>query len=127
MSHRSERFPTSTSTRSLVGRSTPKGRSAMPIHSILVDSASLVFALSISVAFADGPNLGTPIDPADVAAWDISVMPDGAGLPAGSGTPAQGERITRKNASPATTTTARTNSVFHHCSEAARSPTYRPG
>src|SRR5258708_12153633 len=93
MSHRSGRFPTSTSTRSLVGRSTPKGRSAMPIHRILVDSASLVFALSINVAFADGPNLGTPIDPADVAAWDIGVMPDGSGLPAGSGTPAQGARI----------------------------------
>ena len=65
----------------------------MPIHRTLVSSASLVFALSISVAFADGPNLGTPIDPADVAAWDISVLPDGAGLPAGSGTPAQGEQI----------------------------------
>ena len=65
----------------------------MPIHRIFVYSASLVFALSISVAFAEGPNLGTPIDPADIAAWDISVMPDGSGLPAGSGTPAQGERI----------------------------------
>ena len=65
----------------------------MPIHRISVYSAQLVFALSISGAFAEGPNLGTPIDPADVAAWDISVMPDGSGLPAGSGTPAQGERI----------------------------------
>src|SRR5438477_463145 len=36
MSHRSGRFPTSTSTRSLVGRSTPKGRSAMPIHRIFI-------------------------------------------------------------------------------------------
>ena len=65
----------------------------MPIHRIFVYSASLLFALSISVALADGPNLGTPIDPADVAAWDISVMPDGSGLPAGSGTPVQGKRI----------------------------------
>ena len=65
----------------------------MPIHRISLYSTPLVIALSTSIAFADGPNLGTPIDPADVAAWDISVMPDGSGLPAGSGTPAQGERI----------------------------------
>ena len=28
-----------------------------------------------SVAFAEAPNLGKPIDPADIAAWDISVLP----------------------------------------------------
>jgi S-disulfanyl-L-cysteine oxidoreductase SoxD len=63
----------------------------MPMHRI--STASLVFALSSSVALAEAPNLGTPIDPADIAAWDISVMPDGSGLPPGSGTPAQGEQI----------------------------------
>src|SRR3984893_12308718 len=39
---------------------------------------------------ADGPHLGQPISPADAAAWDISIGPDGVGLPPGSGTPAQG-------------------------------------
>jgi cytochrome c len=50
-------------------------------------------ALGASVAFAQTPHLGTPISPAEIAAWDISIMPDGAGLPPGSGTPAQGSRI----------------------------------
>lgn len=45
------------------------------------------------VASAQTPNLGTPIAPGDIAAWDISIMPDGAGLPPGSGTPAEGARI----------------------------------
>ena len=30
---------------------------------------------------------------ADIAAWDISIQPDGKGLPPGGGTPAQGARI----------------------------------
>jgi S-disulfanyl-L-cysteine oxidoreductase SoxD len=43
-----------------------------------------------TAVFAGGPNLGKPIDPSDIAAWDISIGPDGAGLPKGSGTAAQG-------------------------------------
>ncbi len=42
---------------------------------------------------ADLPNLGKPIDPKDIAPWDISILPDGTGLPPGSGTPAQGAPI----------------------------------
>lgn len=42
---------------------------------------------------ADAPNLGKPISPADIAPWDVTIMPDGTGLPAGSGTPAQGAPI----------------------------------
>jgi len=42
---------------------------------------------------ADLPNLGKPIDPKDIAPWDISIMPDGTGLPPGTGTPAQGAPI----------------------------------
>jgi hypothetical protein len=42
---------------------------------------------------ADLPNLGKPIDPRDIAPWDISIMPDGTGLPAGNGTSAQGAPI----------------------------------
>jgi S-disulfanyl-L-cysteine oxidoreductase SoxD len=44
-------------------------------------------------ALAGGPNLGRPIEPAELAAWDIHVLPDGTGLPRGSGTPAQGAPI----------------------------------
>ncbi|HEY6862713.1 MAG TPA: cytochrome c [Burkholderiales bacterium] len=50
-------------------------------------------ALACSGAFAAGPNLGKPITPAEIAPWDISIQPDGAGLPPGGGTPAQGQKI----------------------------------
>ena len=36
---------------------------------------------------------GQPIAPADLAPWDISIGPDGAGLPPGTGTAAQGEAV----------------------------------
>jgi len=53
--------------------------------------AVAVLALRTGAAVAaDAPHFGQPISAADAAAWDISVGPDGAGLPPGSGTPAQG-------------------------------------
>ena len=47
----------------------------------------LVFALlfTSTAALAQSPNLGKPLAPADIAAWDISVAPDGIGLPPGRG------------------------------------------
>jgi S-disulfanyl-L-cysteine oxidoreductase SoxD len=52
-----------------------------------------LFALA-SPAFAQqSPNLGKPISAEDLAAWDISVGPDGGGLPPGSGTVKQGEAV----------------------------------
>ena len=39
------------------------------------------------------PRLGQPISAADAAAWDISIPPDGGGLPPGRGTAKQGESI----------------------------------
>ncbi len=53
----------------------------------------LAVALTSSVAFAQTPKLGKPISPADIAAWDINILPDGTGLPPGSGTPADGARV----------------------------------
>ena len=50
-------------------------------------------ALASSAAIAAGPDLGKPVDPAEIAAWDISIMPDGTGLPPGGGTPFQGALI----------------------------------
>jgi cytochrome c len=48
-------------------------------------------ALGASTAIAaDRPGLGKPVIEADLALWDISIGPDGAALPPGSGTPAQG-------------------------------------
>jgi S-disulfanyl-L-cysteine oxidoreductase SoxD len=40
-----------------------------------------------------GPGLGVPATAAEIAAMDISIPPDGAGLPPGSGTPAQGAQL----------------------------------
>jgi len=46
-----------------------------------------------SAALAQAPQLGQPIAPADIAAWDISITPDGMGLPPGRGTAIEGEAI----------------------------------
>jgi cytochrome c len=56
------------------------------------------FAFSAGVALAQSPgaqspNLGKPLSEAEIKAWDISVLPDGTNLPAGSGTSAQGAKI----------------------------------
>ena len=53
----------------------------------------LALALSAVICFAQSPNLGKPISPAEITAWDINILPDGTGLPPGSGTPAEGARI----------------------------------
>ena len=50
-------------------------------------------AIYTSGVFAQSPNLGQRTSEADVAAWDISILPDGTGLPPGSGTPEQGAQI----------------------------------
>ena len=47
-----------------------------------------------SLALAqEGPGLGVPATPAQVAGWDVSIGPDGAGLPPGSGTAAAGKLV----------------------------------
>jgi len=54
---------------------------------------ALLLALASPVAAQQSPNLGKPISPEDLASWDISIGPDGAGLPPGSGTVKQGEAV----------------------------------
>jgi S-disulfanyl-L-cysteine oxidoreductase SoxD len=56
-------------------------------------TASLWLAMMAGASWAETPNLGKPIDEAAIAPWDISILPDGTGLPKGSGTPAQGAPI----------------------------------
>ena len=41
----------------------------------------------------ESPNLGREATPAQIAGWDISVGPDGVGLPPGKGTPATGMAV----------------------------------
>lgn len=64
----------------------------MYMHDRLLSVASAL-ALVANAAFADSPNLGRVAAPEDIATSDISIGPDGAGLPPGSGTPKQGETV----------------------------------
>src|ERR1700704_5139449 len=65
----------------------------MSMRRIALLAASMAVALPAASFAADSPRLGKPISPADIAPWDIPIMPDATGLPAGSGTPAQGAPI----------------------------------
>ena len=51
------------------------------------------FALLATGVLAQAPKFGSPASEADIAAWNIEISPDGAGLPPGSGTVAGGEKI----------------------------------
>jgi S-disulfanyl-L-cysteine oxidoreductase SoxD len=53
----------------------------------------LALVLNASAMAGDTPMLGKPATMSDLAPWDISVMPDGRGLPSGSGTAAEGAGI----------------------------------
>ena len=52
------------------------------------------FLINLSFAEAPiGPDLGTAMSEEESIAYDIGVMPDGSGLPEGSGTVQQGEKL----------------------------------
>jgi len=55
--------------------------------------AAALLALGAGAALAQSPNLGQPITEAEIGEWGIHAMPDGTGLPPGSGTPAQGKVV----------------------------------
>jgi S-disulfanyl-L-cysteine oxidoreductase SoxD len=65
----------------------------MSTSKIALAAAPILGLVLATAALAEGPNLGKPISQEDVAAWDISIGPDGAGLPPGSGTVQQGEAV----------------------------------
>ena len=64
-----------------------------------MSTRKLFFALGLAcglgggTAVAETPGLGQPIAEGDIAAWNIDVLPDGTGLPSGSGTVKQGAAI----------------------------------
>lgn len=47
----------------------------------------------VAAAQVEGPGLGRPVSEAELAALDISIPPDGAGLPPGSGGAAEGAQV----------------------------------
>lgn len=62
--------------------------SSLRIVAAVVGTAWLTLA-----AAQEGPRLGIPATPEEIAGWDISIGPDGAGLPPGSGTAAAGKAV----------------------------------
>ncbi|HVY65534.1 MAG TPA: cytochrome c [Gammaproteobacteria bacterium] len=58
-----------------------------------VGVALIASALCVAAHAQSGPGLGQPVSAADAAAWDISIQPDGTGLPPGSGNAAAGAQI----------------------------------
>ena len=62
---------------------------SMPRH---LSAASALLFLS-TAALAQTPDLGRPATPEEIALWDISIGPDGAGLPPGNGSPQQGAAV----------------------------------
>ena len=65
----------------------------------LAVAVALAFCAGNTLA-ADQPGLGKAVSEADLAQWDISIGPDGKGLPPGSGTPAQGAAIFAQKCEP---------------------------
>jgi len=51
------------------------------------------FAVSATAVFAGDYGLGRPALPEEIAAWDVKVMPDGRGLPEGSGDVWTGDEV----------------------------------
>ena len=70
----------------------------MSMRKVAIRTGVAALALGASVAlgalaFAESPKLGKPITQADLAEWDINILPDGTNLPAGSGKAADGAKI----------------------------------
>jgi mono/diheme cytochrome c family protein len=65
----------------------------MSTRKALFFAAALLLATTVNASRAETPHLGKPLDEAAIANWDISILPDGTGLPNGSGTSAQGAVI----------------------------------
>jgi len=54
---------------------------------------SLFLNVGPACAAKEGPRLGVPASAQDIAAWNLTVFPDGKGLPAGKGSAAEGKVV----------------------------------
>jgi S-disulfanyl-L-cysteine oxidoreductase SoxD len=57
---------------------------------LIISIGFIALAGCASPMTRETPNLGRVATPAEVAGWDLSIPPDGSGLPPGRGTSAQG-------------------------------------
>jgi hypothetical protein len=65
----------------------------MPMRDLSFVTCVLALALTTGAALAETPSLGKPISQADLAEWDINILPDGTNLPPGTGKAADGGKI----------------------------------
>jgi S-disulfanyl-L-cysteine oxidoreductase SoxD len=65
----------------------------MSMRKLAIAAGVAALALGLGVALAESPKLGKPISQADLAEWDINVLPDGSNLPPGSGKAADGAKV----------------------------------
>ena len=65
----------------------------MSMRSLAITACILALAAAAGAARAESPHLGRPVSQADLAPWDINVLPDGRNLPPGHGTAADGAKI----------------------------------
>jgi S-disulfanyl-L-cysteine oxidoreductase SoxD len=72
----------------------PPGALATALALLLATTGATAATLAAPADVAKSRyGFGTPATPAQIAAWDIDVRPDGAGLPPGRGTVAQGQQL----------------------------------
>jgi len=75
--------------------------------------AATMLALAAALAHAGGyPGVGRAATPDEIAAWDIDVRPDFKGLPTGSGSVAQGEKVWDAKCASCHGTFGESNEVF---------------
>src|SRR5215468_5115053 len=86
-----------TTTRSKPGASMRQGEFVMSWLSTILAGTMVVGSLVSSALAYD---FGRPATPEEIKLWDIDVLPDGRGLPEGSGTAAQGPSRRRAGHSP---------------------------
>ncbi|WP_316233702.1 cytochrome c [Bradyrhizobium sp. SZCCHNPS2010] len=65
----------------------------MSLRSIAASAALILTISSVAGMAAERYNLGRPVTGDDIAAWNIDVSGDGAGLPAGRGSVAEGRAL----------------------------------
>jgi cytochrome c len=65
----------------------------MSTRDCAITACILVLAAGVGAARTETPHLGRPVSQADLAQWDIHILPDGKNLPPGSGTAADGAKI----------------------------------
>ena len=67
------------------------------IVGIVVIAAAALAACAVQSPAGKPPALGTAVSAEEVARWDISIPPSGAGLPKGSGSARQGLKVYEEN------------------------------